>query len=256
MLFRMLMLTAALCSAFCASYTTTLAAGPVIPKVAVTDLCYEERVREYFREVSAHSKTSLNERYRDRERETPSTYSTSTSGSVRFNAESDYHESSGTYSYIERGELRKFVADIKGAMLKSGAYRIIQGKPSSNKNLENLFDITKRIKDGDFQGADFVLFGTVSSIEFRNEVTPIQGSNNDSHIFSLELVADFSLINTKTMEVKAAFSAMGEGQEVKLLSTSRGGRIQPNRGRIIADVSQSLGLDTAMKLDEQFQNLR
>lgn len=64
------------------------------PKVAVTDLAYEERVREYIRVVSAQSQVQA----------------TGFSAS----ASSSYDEIEGTYSYVERGELRKFTGDIKG----------------------------------------------------------------------------------------------------------------------------------------------
>lgn len=229
-----------------------LAAEPAVPKIAVTDLSYEEKVREYFHVVAAHDKSSYRGNYSERERETPYSYSAGSRGSVNARSESSYYEASGTYTYIDRGELHKFVSDIKGEMLKSGGYRVFQGRPVTQKDTDKLFDIIDRIKKGYYKGADYVLFGTVSSIQFRDEDTPVIGSDTLSHIFSLELVADFNLINTKTYEIKAAFSAMGEGSDVKLLSTSRGGRIVPNRGRVMSDVSKGLGIDVARQLEEQF----
>lgn len=236
---------------FC-SAVFSYAAAPSLPKIAVTDLSYEEKVREYFHVISAHSKSSLNAKANEHERETTRSYSAGSSGSVNARSESSYYEESGSYSYIDRGELHKFVSDIKGEMLKSGYYRISQGKPVDKKDLDQLFDIIDRIKKGYYKGADYVLFGTVSSIEFRDEVTPVQGSDTNSYIFSLELVADFNLINTKTYEIMAAFSANGEGQDTKLVSTARGGRIVPNRGRVVSEVSKSLGIDVARQLEEQF----
>lgn len=231
---------------------TAQAAEPSLPKIAVTDLSYEEKVSEYFHVISASQKSSLRARSSERERETDHSYSAGSRDSVNARSESNYYEASGTYSYIDRGELHKFVSDIKGEMLKSGGYRVFQGRPVTQKDTDKLFDIINRIKKGYYKGADYVLFGTVSSIQFRDEDTPVQGSDTLSHIFSLELVADFNLINTKTYEIKAAFSAMGEGSDVKLLSTTRGGRIVPNRGRVISDVSKSLGDDVARQLEEQF----
>ena len=78
------------------------------PKVAVTDLAYEERVREYIRMVSAHSQMHVNQ--------------------MSASAASSYQEVEGTYSYIERGELRKFSGDIKGEIIKSGMFQLIQGR--------------------------------------------------------------------------------------------------------------------------------
>ncbi|MCL1824472.1 MAG: penicillin-binding protein activator LpoB [Betaproteobacteria bacterium] len=215
-------------------------------KVAVTNLAYEERVREYFREIRSSSKASM----RASSRETDHSYRDSMSAS----RSSEYSYSEGTYSYIDRGELRKFTGDIKGEMLKSGFFRITEGKPYTAKDTEKLYDIIDRIKKGMYPGANYVLFGTVSSIQFRQEANPIQNTDTVSHTLSLELVGDFSLINTKTYEVKAAFSAVGEGQDTKLL-TSRGGEVVMNRGKVISEVSKSLGVDVIRQLEEQLASL-
>ena len=215
-------------------------------KVAVTNLAYEEKVREYFREIRASSKTSV----RASSRETDRSYRDSMSASHA----SNFSYSEGTYTYIDRGELRKFTSDIKGEMLKSGYFRITEGKPYTGKDTEKLYDIIDRIKKGMFPGADYVLFGTVSSIQFREEANPIMNTDTVSYTLSLELVGDFSLINTRTYEVKAAFSAVGEGQDTKLV-TSAGARVVLNRGKVISEVSKSLGLDVFRQIEEQIAAL-
>lgn len=220
------------------------------PKIAVTDLTYEEKVSQYFRVVAASNKSSVNasESYRERD----SDYSSSASGRSKLNAksESKYFEAEGTYTYIDRGELHKFTADIKGEMLKSGVYRVTQGKPYTAKDKEKIYDVIDRIKKGMYPNADYVLFGSVSNLEWRNEGGMVQGAGKATQTLSLELVADFSLINTRTYEVKAAFSAMGEGQDVKFLTGSN--VVVPNRSRVIMEVSKSLGEDVARQLQEQF----
>ena len=87
-----------------------------------------------------------------------------------------------------------------------------------------------RIKKGEFNGADYVLFGVVSSIDFTDALHPIRGTSNATRQYGLQLLADFSLINTKTYEIKAAFSAQGEGNDTRSLST-RGDIAPPNRPR-------------------------
>jgi hypothetical protein len=231
-------------------------------KVAVTDLAYEERVQEYFRNVSASSKSSLKARARENVRAAEysdwdrdaAAYSRRSSASVDARSESSYSSSEGTYSYIDRGELRKFTGDIKGEMLKSGYFRVVQGKPFTAKNTEKLYDIIARIRQGNYPGADYVLFGTVSSIQFRQEANPIDHTDTVSHTLSLELVADFSLISTRNYEVKASFSATGAGQDVKLMS-SAGGTIVLNRGKVISEVSKSLGEDVISQLEEQLAGI-
>ena len=57
------------------------------PKIAVTDLTYEEKVSQYFRVVAASNKSSVNasESYRERD----SDYSSSASGRSKLNAKSE-----------------------------------------------------------------------------------------------------------------------------------------------------------------------
>jgi hypothetical protein len=223
--------------------------GP--PKVAVTDLAYEEKVSEYFRVVSATEKSSLRASGRESERESDYGYARRSSGSVNAKSESSYYSAEGTYSYIDRGEMRKFTADIKGGMLKSGRFQLVQGKPfTDTKHTEKLYDIIARIKQGMYPGADYVLFGSLNNIEFRQEANPIDHTNTVSHTLSLELVGEFSLVSTKNYQIKSAFSAMGTGQDVKLVS-SAGGRVVLNRGKVISEVSKSLGEDVTRQLEEQ-----
>ena len=241
------------CMLLATAFSMAAIAAPT-PKVAVTDLAYEERVSEYFRVVSASEKSSLRASGRESERESDYGYSRRSSGSVNARSESSYYEAEGTYSYIDRGELRKFTADIKGGILRSGRFELIQGKPFTAKNNEKLYDIIGRIKQGMYPGADYVLFGTINSIEFRQEANPVDNTNTVSHTLSLELVGEFSLISTKTFKIKSSFSAMGTGQDVKLLS-SRGGRVVLNRGKVVSEVSKSLGEDVSRQLEEQLSGV-
>lgn len=228
------------------------AAGPL--KVAVTDLAYEERVQEYFRNISATERSSVKASSRSSERESDFNYGRRASGSLDARSESSFSYSEGTYSYIERGELRKFTADIKGEILKSGYFQITQAKPFTAKNSEKLYDVIARIKQGMYPGADYVLFGSINSIQFRQEANPIDNTDTVAHTLGLELVAEFSLINTRNYQVKAAFSAMGDGQDVKLVS-SRGARVVFNRGKVVTEVSKSLGVEVLKQMEEQLAGL-
>lgn len=234
--------------------TLAVAANQGPPKVAVTALTYEETVKEYFSVYRAHSKSSGSGSYRSREREGASgSYSASESERYRGSSESDVFAASGTLTYIERGELHKFTADLKGEMLKSGTYRLIQGKPVANKDMETIQDIIARIKKGLYKGADYVLFGTVSGIEWRQESMPMKGTDTVSATLSLDLTADFSLINTRTYEIRAAFSAMGSGQDVRLVQP--GARVHMSRPKVIQEVSRTLGEEAARQLEEQFDGM-
>lgn len=200
------------------------------PKVAVTDLAYQERVEQYIHIVSAQSNFQANH------------YNASGSSS--------YNEIEATSSYIEQGELRKFTGDIKGEMLRSGMFQLVQGTPYTASSKGDVYDVIKRIKAGNFKGADYVLFGTVSDIDFTRDTTELANTDSYSAILGLTLVADFSLINTKTYEITSAFTAMGEGQDTKLVN-HRDIRVSLNRPRVVRDVSKALGEDVAAQLSQQ-----
>ncbi|MCU1762530.1 penicillin-binding protein activator LpoB [Pseudomonas sp. 14P_8.1_Bac3] len=200
------------------------------PKVAVTDLAYQERVEQYIHIASAQS--NHRESY----------YSASGSSS--------YNEIEATSSYIEQGELRKFTGDIKGEILRTGMFQLVQGTPYTAASKGDVYDVIKRIKAGNFKGADYVLFGTVSDIDFNRDINELANTDSYSAVLALTLVADFSLINTRTFEITSAFTAMGEGQDTKLLN-HRDIRVSLNRPRVVRDVSKALGEDVAAQLSQQ-----
>ncbi len=230
--------------ALAACFGTAVAAEP---KIAVTDLTYEEKVSEYFRTVSASSKTSVKASASERE----SDFSSSSRARINAKSESNYYESEGYYTYIDRGELRTYTADLKGALLKGGGVRLVQARPYVGKPTDKIYDIIGRIKQGFYPGADYVLFGTVSNIAFRQETMPLAMGTSTTANLTLDLVADFSLINTKTYEIKAAFSASGSGQDTKILSRP-GDRVVLNRGKVMQETSRSLADAAYAELMAQF----
>lgn len=246
---------------------TLFAAEPQLPRVAVTDLAYEEKVAHHFRMVDYKNKQEWNTSSRSSAAGNAASSSDTNSGKQ----ETEYSSVSGDMILIDRGELRKFTADIKGAMLKSGVYRVVQPRPYLEKEKvaekdktpvekriptppradAKLYDVIDRIKKGHFPNADYVLFSTITSIEPRRELNPIQGSNATSFSLSMELVVECSLISTKNYEIKAAFSAMGEGQDMRILN-SPGQLAHLSKGKVMREVSKSLGEDVASQLEAQF----
>ncbi len=216
------------------------------PKIAVTDLTYEEKVSQYFRVVSASSRSSIDASASERETD----HSYAARSRVRGQSESSYHEEEGVYTYIDRGELRTYTADLKGALLKSGQIRLVQARPYVGKPTERIYDIIARIKQGFYPGADYVLFGSVSNIAFRQEAMPLAMGSSTTANLTLDLVADFSLINTRTYEVKAAFSASGSGQDTKIISRA-GDRVVLNRGKVMQETSRSLAENAYVEMMTQ-----
>ncbi|WP_374348682.1 hypothetical protein [Chitinimonas sp.] len=227
------------------------------PKVAVTDLAYTQAVSQYFEAAELKSNTALS----------------ANRNGMAMSDSTQLTYVAGTYSYLEQRELGSFTNDIKGALIKGSGLRLVQGKgfdagapqPTKAEQVLNQMktgkiakpvrqpevkDIIARIKKGEFNGADYVLFGTLSNIQFIDQLSPLQGSTSAAYQFGLDLVADFSLINTKTFEIKAAFSAQGSGNETKILS-NRGDHITPNRGKVMRETSQTLAANVYEQLIDQ-----
>lgn len=239
------------------------------PKIAVTDLAYAQQVSEYFvagayqrsAQMSAGGSASHG------------MYGGSGSHSMQASEQASGTFVAGRYSYIEQRELGGYTNDIKGAILQGTYFRLVQGKgfdagkPQNSKAEQVLnqvqtgkmatpqaqnqvANVVARIKKGEFAGADYVLFGVVSSINFTDALSPLQGTTSATRQYGLQLLADFSLINTRTYEIKAAFSAQGEGNDTKILS-NRGDIAPPNRAKVMRETSQSLAQDVYAQLATQ-----
>lgn len=221
-------------------------------KIAVTDLSFEERIAGYFHSYEFKGRANSTASTTSGSSSSPSSFNDKNTAYTRENADVHVKSSSGYQLFIDRGELRKFTADIKGGLIRSGN-TVVQGRPWTQSNTEGLFDIVNRIKAGHFTGADYVLWGTISNVDFRQDDMPVVGSNAISHTLSLGLTVEFSLIDTKRRTVIASFSAMGEGSDTKLTSSS-GGRVSLNRAKVVFEASRTLGEAVARELSYDQEN--
>ncbi len=220
--------------------------------IAVTDLTYAEQITGYIHIIDYHNKASHHNQENIHYNNDNISNSGTSNSLANGQFQTDYTEIENKYNYIEYNELHKFVGDIKGEILKNTAFQLSQAKPYTAKGDKQIFDIISRIKKDYYPHADYVLFGIVNDIDFRNEFNPILGTNTLSNSFSLRLVAEFSLIDTKTYEVISAFSANGEGQDVRIVTS--GGQAIPSRAKVVSEVSKSLGINVVQQLKEQLNN--
>ncbi len=223
--------------------STSQAAAQNQPRIAVTDLSYEEKVSQHFVKYDRNSSSSASQGSSGG----PGGYS----GNSQMQSQTNERLETGTETLINRGELRKFTGDVKGEILKTRKFRLTQGRPWVKKDTDTLYDIIARIKDGYYPNADYVMFGTVTAVDARQEASPIQGSSAVNHVLSYELLVEFSVINTKTYEIIAAFSARGEGSDAKLVSGLGGGRYTLSRSKALGDMSRTLGQAAAAELMAQ-----
>ena len=247
------------------------------PKIAVTDLAYAQRVSEYFEASTYQRSSQMSAQGSQGGSHSHGMYGGGGSYSGQQSMQASEQASgtfvAGRYSYIEQRELRGYTNDIKGALLQGTYFKLVQGRgfdggapqPSKAEQVLNQVQggkmaqpvrqpdvkaIITRIQKGEFKGADYVLFGVISSIDFTDALSPLQGTTSATRQYGLQLLADFSLINTKTYEIKAAFSAQGAGNDTKILSV-RGDIAPPNRAKVMKETSVSLAQDVYQQLTQQ-----
>lgn len=248
------------------SMTAQAQSSGAAPRIAVTNLAYAQQVSEYFVAGTYQQSSQMSA-------QGSHSYGGSGQQSMQASEQASGTYVAGRYSYIEQRDLAGYTNDIKGAILQGTSFKLVQGKafdagapqPSKAEQVLNqvqtgkmhtpraqpqVNDVIARIKKGEFNGADYVLFGSVSSIDFTDALSPLQGTSSASRQYGLQLLADFSLIHTKTYEIKAAFSAQGSGNDTKLLS-NRGDIAPPNRAKVMRETSLSLAQDVYQQLVTQ-----
>ena len=214
--------------------TTTTTGGEVIvqsrPKIpnsiAVTDFSVKREYKDFFYDEKANAKSALNENSSlgpigsgqpsaDGSPQKPLIYSGNTPATA--NTEFNYSKSFGTRRAISYSEIRGINADIKAAIIKAG-YKVVQAAPNIAKDQQgdDFFDIRGRINRGDFGDAQYVLHGTIVNVDVRQTYDQIPGTSDYSYRLEYSLLAEFSLVNTETLEIIASFNASGSGQDMYL----------------------------------------
>jgi hypothetical protein len=237
-----------------------LSAPVVADTIAVPDLVYSERIQGYIHTVDYQNKSRVNAASSSAFAAHSSAaaseygaaasagYAGASSSKLRASSETEYHEFEASYSYLETGDLTKFTGDIRGEIRKANRFILTDFKPTP-LNSDIAYDVIGKIKKGFYPGANYVLFGTVAEMTpYQNTYTP-SGSSMVNLTYGLTLVAQFRVINTKTFQDIASFSATGEGSDTKIISY--GTLAEPNRALIMRDVSKSLGEDVIKQLNEQ-----
>jgi hypothetical protein len=227
----------------------------VVPKtpnsVAVTDLSIKQDVREFFYDEKLDTKSNL---------QTSNTAVPVADGravqvpNVNAQTEGSYSKQYGTKRIVSYSELRGLNADIKAALLRAG-YKVVQAAPNVARDNEddNFFNLKKRISNGDFHDAEYVLHGTVVSVDSRSMQDPVQGTSDYAYKLENSIIVEFTLVNTETMQVTAAFNAMGIGQDLYLGKANA--NYVPNVHRITKDLLSSFSQDSQKKLLDQLPPL-
>ena len=166
------------------------------------------------------------------------------------NFEHSYTKKYGIERKINYREIRGLSGPIKGMLIKAG-YKVIQGKPNVARIDQNddYFDIIKRIEAGDFNGADYLLYGVLTGLTQNTHSSPITGTANAMSISDLEIAIDFSLIDTKTHRVVASFIASGSATDNRIDGEAEG--YKPNTTKMLKQLSGNLAESVAYHLASQ-----
>jgi hypothetical protein len=161
-----------------------------------------------------------------------------------------YSKKYGTQTKIEYGEMRGLSGAVRSVLIKAG-YTVIQGKPAQSRPDEGdeFFDIARRIKAGDFGKAQYVLYGMLGEISPLSGREKIQGTDTYMLTNSMDIVVDYSVIDTKSMEVVASFTAHGSGSYKRMVSNDS--TYTPSSAKIIRQIAASLAQEVAANLADQ-----
>ena len=251
--------------------TAPTVASPPRPKIpnsiAVTDFSVKNEYQDFFYDEKASSKGSFNgnsnfgptgggvgQTVDGSITQAQNSVAYTGATTVTANSESSYSRSFGTKRTISYGEIRGINADIKAAILKAG-YKVVQSAPNvaKEKQGDEYFDLRERINRGDFGDAQYVLHGTIINVDIRSTNDQIPGTSDYAYRLEYSLLADFTLVNTETLEVSAAFNAMGSGQDMYLGKYNA--KYVPKINKITKELLVSFGQEAEKKLYEQLPNL-
>ena len=94
-----------------------------------------------------------------------------------------------------------------------------------------------------------MLYGVLTGLSISDNAAPISGTQNSMAINTLDIGVDFSLIDTKTMQVVASFLATGSGSDNRIDGKTEG--FKPNFSKMMKQVSLSLSENVAYQLGAQ-----
>jgi hypothetical protein len=165
--------------------------------------------------------------------------------------ESSYVKTFGDKLKIQYSELLGMSGEVRSELIKSG-FKLIQTKPNVAKpgQTDSFFDIVARIKNNEFTGAQYVLYGVIASMETRANREKLDGTDSFMNQYDVNMTVDYSLIDTKTLQARSAFTVIASGNDNRI-DNGRSGPYTPSSAKIMAGASKALGEEVVIKLADQ-----
>lgn len=171
----------------------------------------------------------------------------------------------------------KFTADIRGALIKTKQFKVINVKVAANNiaygsdktivstlSVDDEHDIPESSFLDDSNQAllatqksnpntEYYLVGVINYIGENEDSYPIKGTNNLTKQYTVEVEADFKLVRTKDKAIMASFSATGSAHDVKIVSSSnKAQKWHHNIGKLVSVASKDLASSVVDEMESQF----
>lgn len=165
--------------------------------------------------------------------------------------ESSYVKTYGDKLKIQYTELLGMSGEVRSELIAAG-FKLLQTKPRVAKpgQTDSFFDVVSRIKSGEFGDAQYVLFGVVAAMETRSNREKVDGTDSFVNQYDMNMTVDYSLIDTKTLQARSAFTVIASGNDNRI-DNGKSGPYTPSSAKIMSAASKSLGEEVVVKLAEQ-----
>ena len=165
-----------------------------------------------------------------------------------------------------RNQLPGFNADVRGAIIGSGQFKVVRMPKqdsiwNGNTNqVQNMVQANSKAASGTVSSKsakgnlpDYILLGQVSSITQNEDTTPVKYTDKNTNQYNVDIAVDYKLIKTSDNSIMASFTAYGHANDVKILTAGNTTQVQThNIPLLIKTASKNLGADVLSQLQSQF----
>ena len=170
----------------------------------------------------------------------------------------------------------KFTADIRGALIKSGKFKVIDMSApalvapdispieSSLVESEEIFTLESGVTESlslspiaqkilvKKPETDYYLIGQINYIGENEDSYPIKQTNNMTKQFFIEVAAEFKLVRSNDNSIMANFSSSGRASDVKIVTTQSQQVWHHNIGKLVSAASKDLAINVVNEMESQF----
>jgi hypothetical protein len=175
-------------------------------------------------------------------------------------------------------KLPGFNADVRGAIINTGRFRVVK-MPKQDTiwrgNLQTVLNLVKstptvtspktddtseKSDANDSVAAtpkkgmpDYILLGQVSAISTNEDTNPVKETDKYTNQYNIDISVEYKLVKTSDNSIMSSFTAYAHASDVKILTNNAvNQRFNHNIPLLIQSASKSLGEDVVKQLSDQF----